>query len=137
MIKLLHTDCGGNLAIDVNIQNIYGSIRAGINQDNIVAKFHGLIGAGVTVQGTRFICLRCDKDVDEKEVGITCTHTGELKPFNEFFLLRCKQKTGKRSKSHIIHKDYVKPFTDDHERGGYKVEKIQPKLTLDLEVKHG
>jgi len=106
MIKLLHLNCGGNLAIDVKIQNIFGQVRARINKDVIVARFAGLIGKGVTVQGTLFICLRCGKEIDEEEIGVNCKHTDKLKPLGEFIIMKSKLE-GHRTKSNLIHKEYV------------------------------
>lgn len=136
MIKLLHLNCGGNLAIDVKIQNIFGQVRASINRDVIVAKFAGLIGKGVTVQGTQFMCLRCSKEIAEEEIGINCKHTGNLKPIGEFIIMKSK-KEGMRTKSNLVHKEYVNQFIKDYKREGYKIEKVEPKLKLDMEVKRG
>ena len=136
MIKLLHLDCGGNLAIDVKIENIFGQVRASINRDVIVARFAGLIGKGVTVQGTQFMCLRCSKEIGEEEIGISCKHTGKLKPLGEFMIMKVKRE-GQRTKSNIVHKEYMNQFVKDYKREGYKIEKIEPELKLDMEVKRG
>ncbi|MHA1268099.1 MAG: hypothetical protein ACTSRS_22980 [Candidatus Helarchaeota archaeon] len=128
-------DCGGNIGLEVEIKNIFGTIRPKLRPTKIEIGFASLVARNVKIIGKKFICLNCGKILSEENLSIKCPFSGDWDIVDKFVILRAIHKeTGKKARPVLIHEKYADRYIKDAEESNHEVYKRSAKLVLSTEV---
>ncbi len=137
-LKFLCPECGGNVGLEVDIQNIFGKIRSKLHTNKIEVTFAGLLAKQVKIKGKKYICMNCGQELVEKTIIIACPYSGERDVISNFVILRATHtETQKKSRPIIIHEKSAEGYIKDAEKSGSEVYKRTAKIHLNTEVGNG
>ena len=68
MLQIKHLNCGGNIYINIDIQNVFGKPNIRIKDAHkILVSFASLVAFGVKIKTTGLRCDKCQKILKWKE----------------------------------------------------------------------
>ena len=139
MLNLKHKDCGGNIHINVDIQNVFGKPNIRIkDKHKILISFASLIAFDVKIKTTGLRCEKCKRVLDgSEELQLQCGYSGQNGLVEDFRIIYAFKETGEELNPQLLHVKVKDTYIEDVKRDGFTIKEVEPKIYLDEEVRHG
>lgn len=140
MLKMLHKNCGGNLYVAIEMENVFGKPNVKVKgQNQIFISFASLIAFKVKLKATGLYCDKCNQTLEDSEgINLYCNHTGKKDAVDNFRIIYAiKPETGEELRPQLLHITMTEDYKKDCKTDGFAVTEIEPKIYLDKEIKHG
>lgn len=140
MLNLRHQNCGGDININISIENIFGRPNIKIkDKHKILISFASLIAHNVKIKTTGLQCNECKKVLDgSEELELQCGYSGNRGNVEDFRIIYAlKEETNEELNPQLLHVKVKDTYIKDVKRDGFTVQEVEPKIFLDEEIKHG
>lgn len=140
MLNLRHANCGGNININISIENIFGRPNIKIkDKHKILISFASLIAHDVRIKTVGLRCSDCKKVLDgSEELELQCGYSGNKGSVEDFRIIYAfKEGTKEELNPQLLHIKVKDTYIKDIERDGFTAQEVEPKIFLDEEIKHG
>lgn len=140
MLNIKHRGCGGNININISIENVFGKPNIRIkDKHKIMVSFASLIAYNVQIKTTGLQCDHCKKVLDgSDELELQCGYSGNKGKVEDFRIIYAiKEETKEELNPQLLHKKVKDTYIKDVENDGFTTQEIEPKIYLDEEIKHG
>ncbi len=139
MLSLKHKGCGGNIHINIDIQNVFGKPNIKIkDKHKILISFASLIARNVKIKTLGLSCDNCQEVLEGgEELELRCGHSGNKGGVEDFRIIYAFKETGEELNPQLLHISVKDDYIKDVKNDGFTVQEVEPKIYLDEEIKNG
>lgn len=139
MLNLKHKNCGGNIHVNIDIQNVFGKPNIKIkDKHKILISFASLIAHNVKIKTVGLRCDKCKRILENsEEIELRCGHSGNAGGVEDFRIIYAFKETGEELNPQLLHIKVKDNYIKDVKNDGFTVQEIEPKIYLDEEIKNG